>query len=118
MSVSSMAIIFVDAVNFIVGKMFHFGSISCIADQSGTLHRTADAEKKSEGQMVVTSIRKGHLLKSTIAPTMTTTRPQPNVASPQTAPTHLQFQASKPTIKLHWIITSSPDHRSTSTPPP
>jgi hypothetical protein len=52
-----MAIIFTDAVNFIVGEMFHFGSISSIADQSGTLHRIADAEKKSKGQMVVASIR-------------------------------------------------------------
>lgn len=42
---SSMAIIFTNAIKFTPSEMFHFESISCNADQSGTLHRIADARK-------------------------------------------------------------------------
>jgi hypothetical protein len=43
---SSMDVTFATIVNFAPGEMFHFGSISCITDQSGALHRIIDVKEK------------------------------------------------------------------------
>jgi hypothetical protein len=47
-----MAIIFNTLFNFNAGEIFHFGSISCIADQEGILHRIADASGKKSSLVV------------------------------------------------------------------
>jgi hypothetical protein len=41
-----MAIIFKNKITLSPGAMFCFGTISCIADIEGTLHRVADPPKK------------------------------------------------------------------------
>jgi hypothetical protein len=43
---SSMAVIFKNKITLSPGAMFCFGTISCIADVKGTLHRVADPPKK------------------------------------------------------------------------
>jgi hypothetical protein len=44
---SSMAIAFKNKITLRLGAMFRFGTISCIADEEGTLHRVADPPEKS-----------------------------------------------------------------------
>jgi hypothetical protein len=41
-----MAIIFNITVTFNAGEIFRFGSLSCIVDQEGILHRIVDPSKK------------------------------------------------------------------------
>jgi hypothetical protein len=41
-----MAIIFNTPIIFNAGEVFHFGSLSCIADREGILHHIADPSKK------------------------------------------------------------------------
>jgi hypothetical protein len=41
----SMAIIFNTPITFNVGEVFRFGSLSCIVDQEGVLHRRSIQEK-------------------------------------------------------------------------
>jgi hypothetical protein len=41
-----MAIIFNTSITFNAEEIFHFGSIYCIADQEGNLHRIADPSRK------------------------------------------------------------------------
>jgi hypothetical protein len=43
---SSMAITFKNKITLRPGAMFRFGTISCIADEEGTLHYIADPPKK------------------------------------------------------------------------
>jgi hypothetical protein len=43
---SSMAITFKNKITLCPGAMFRFGTISCIADEEGTLHRIADPPEK------------------------------------------------------------------------
>lgn len=50
----SMAIIFNNTVKFILGEMFHFGSIFCIVDQSRILHHVVDVRNKTGKQMAIT----------------------------------------------------------------
>jgi hypothetical protein len=44
---SSMAITFKNKITLRPRAMFHFGTISCIVDEEGTLHRIADPPEKS-----------------------------------------------------------------------
>jgi hypothetical protein len=44
---SSMAITFKNKITLRPGAMFHFGTISCIEDEEGTLHRVADPSEKA-----------------------------------------------------------------------
>jgi hypothetical protein len=41
-----MAIDFKNKIALSLGAMFYFGTISCIADIEGTLHRVADTPEK------------------------------------------------------------------------
>jgi hypothetical protein len=51
----SMAIVFNTRVIFNTGKVFHFGSLSCITNREGVLHRTADpSEKRSSPKAPIT----------------------------------------------------------------
>jgi hypothetical protein len=49
--VDSMAIIFNTPIAFNVGEVFCFGSLSCIADQEGILHRIVDPSEKRSSPM-------------------------------------------------------------------
>jgi hypothetical protein len=42
----SMAITFKNKITLLLGAMFYFGTISCIADKEGTLHRIVDPPEK------------------------------------------------------------------------
>jgi hypothetical protein len=46
-----MAIIFNTPIAFNVGEVFCFGSLSCIADQEGILHRIVDPSEKRSSPM-------------------------------------------------------------------
>jgi hypothetical protein len=46
MKVSSMLVTFKNKITLSLGAMFHFGTISCIADVEGTLHHVADPPEK------------------------------------------------------------------------
>jgi hypothetical protein len=48
-SVSTMAIIFVNNIKSITSDMFHFGSISSIVDQNDDLHRIYDVVEETRG---------------------------------------------------------------------
>jgi hypothetical protein len=41
-----MAITFNTMITFNAGEIFHFGSISCVVDQEGILHRIGDPSRK------------------------------------------------------------------------
>jgi hypothetical protein len=40
-----MDVVFSNVINFVLGDIFHFGSISYVADKSGTLHHVANVGK-------------------------------------------------------------------------
>jgi hypothetical protein len=40
-----MVVVFNIVFNFTTGEIFHFGSLSCVADRRGALHRIVDIEK-------------------------------------------------------------------------
>jgi hypothetical protein len=44
-----MVVTFVNNVKFIPSEMFHFGSISLIANQNDDLHRISDAMMETRG---------------------------------------------------------------------
>jgi hypothetical protein len=50
---NSMAIVFNIAVTFNVVEIFCFGSLSCIADQEGILHRIANPSEKRSSSMAL-----------------------------------------------------------------
>jgi hypothetical protein len=49
---SSMAITFKNKITLRPGAMFRFGTISCIADEEGTLHRIADPPEKKPSSRI------------------------------------------------------------------
>jgi hypothetical protein len=48
--VSSMAVTFKNKVTLSPGAMFRFGTISCIANVEGTLHRVLDPPERSQSK--------------------------------------------------------------------
>jgi hypothetical protein len=55
--VNSMAVTFKNKITLSPGAMFRFGSISCIADEEGTLHRVADPPKKKPSSGILREAR-------------------------------------------------------------
>jgi hypothetical protein len=55
--VSSMAITFKNKITLSPGAMFRFGTISCITDKEGTLHRVADPPEKKPSSGILREAR-------------------------------------------------------------
>jgi hypothetical protein len=47
-----MAVTFKNKITLRLGAMFRFGTISCIADEEGILHRIADLPKKKPSSRI------------------------------------------------------------------
>jgi hypothetical protein len=67
---STMVIVFNDVFNFSAGEIFHFGSLSYVADQRGALHWVADIGKDASRSRVapVTAMVKPRLIMAQPAP--------------------------------------------------
>jgi hypothetical protein len=84
-----MDIIFTNTVNFSLGKTFHFGSITCIVDNSKTLHHVVDVGNEVNKRTTTTIVWGDYSLEPIMALAMTTTTLQLYVTSPWTMLTHL-----------------------------
>jgi hypothetical protein len=84
----SMAIVFNTLITFNAGEMFHFGSLSCIVDRKGVLHRIAGPFE--EGSSPTTPAAKTGLAHPASAKTTPASfkarRPQPTSAARRIAP--------------------------------
>jgi hypothetical protein len=69
-----MSILFNTVFNFTVDEVFHFGSLSCVADRKGALHRVAGVEKDAPRSRVIVSTEKMALSRSGIALVMVATK--------------------------------------------
>ena len=84
---NSMAIIFNTLIIFNVGEVFRFGSLSCIPDRKGILHRIADPSEKGCSLMVpIADAGSPHMTLARTTPTNSKVRrPQPTSAPRKTA---------------------------------
>jgi hypothetical protein len=85
----SMDIIFNTPIFFNAGEIFHFGSLSCIADREGVLHRIMDPSKKRSSLMA--SITKAG---------------SPHLTSTRTTPTNSKARRPQPTFAQHRIVST------------
>lgn len=55
---SSMAVVFNTTINFAIGEVFLFGSLSCIVDYRGALHRVAGVGEEALRVRAIASTKK------------------------------------------------------------
>lgn len=72
----STVVVFNIVFNIAAGVVFHFGSLSCVVDQRGALHRVADAGKDASRSRLASLMEKKPPPRSETTPMKDVTKPQ------------------------------------------